>query len=215
MKVLIADDDPVARRMLEVMLPRWGYEVVLAADGVAAWQILRKPERPQLAVLDWMMPGMDGLEVVRKLRALPNPEPLYLLMLTDKGGKENVIAGLDAGADDYMTKPFEREELRARLRVGQRLLELQSHLSQRVRELGDALTRVKQLQGLLPICSYCKRIRHDGDYWQQVETYIAAHSEAQFSHGICPTCYDSVVKPELEQMGVAAPAIVSGQDQPA
>jgi CheY-like chemotaxis protein len=215
MKVLVADDDPVARRMLEAMLPRWGYEVVLAADGVAAWQILRKLDRPQLAVLDWMMPGMDGLEVVRKLRALPHPNPLYLLMLTAKGGKENVIAGLDAGADDYMTKPFEREELRARLRVGQRILELQSNLSQRVQELAEALARVKQLQGLLPICAYCKRIRDDGNYWQQVDAYIAEHSEIQFSHSICPACYDSVVKPELEQMGLTAPPFTPRQDQPA
>lgn len=207
MKILIAEDDPVSRRMLEVMLPRWGYDVIVAADGVTAWQVMRKGDRPQLAILDWMMPGMDGVEVCRKLRAMPAPEPMYLLLLTAKGGKENIVAGLEAGADDYMTKPFEREELRARLRVGQRILELQTNLAQRVRELGDALTRVKQLQGLLPICAYCKRIRDDGNYWQQVESFIAAHSEAQFSHSICPACYERVVKPELEQLGVTAPAL--------
>lgn len=207
MKILIAEDDPVSRRMLEVMLPRWGYEVLVAADGVTAWQIMRKADRPQLAILDWMMPGMDGVEICHRLRTLPAPEPMYLLLLTAKGGKENIVAGLEAGADDYMTKPFEREELRARLRVGQRILELQTNLAQRVHELGEALTRVKQLQGLLPICAYCKRIRDDGNYWQQVESFVAAHSEAQFSHSICPTCYERVVKPELEQLGVTPPSL--------
>ncbi len=212
MKVLVAEDDLVARRTLEAMLSRWGYEVTLAADGVAAWQILRQPDRPLLAVLDWMLPVMDGLEVVRKVRTLPHQDALYIIMFTAKGGKENVIAGLNAGADDCLIKPFEREELRARLRVGQRILKLQSSLAQRVRELGEALASVKQLQGLLPICSYCKRIRHDGDYWQQVEMFIAAHSDAQFSHSICPSCYESIVTPELEQLGATPSDAVPEQD---
>src|SRR5262245_8056265 len=122
--------------MLEVMLPRWGYEVCTAADGVNAWQMLRMAERPKLAILDWMMPGMDGLEICQKVRALPPAGPLYLVLLTAKGGKEDVVAGLEAGADDYMTKPFEKEELRARLLVGQRILDLQTRLAQRVQELG-------------------------------------------------------------------------------
>ena len=205
MKVLVAEDDPISRRRLEALLVRWGYNPVCLEDGITAWQILRRNDRPQLAILDWMMPGMDGVEICRKVRAMPESEPIYLLLLTARGGKENTVIGLDAGADDYMTKPFEKEELRARLRVGQRILELQSNLSQRVKELGEALQRVKQLQGLLPICAYCKRIRDDGNYWQQVESFIAAHTEAQFSHSICPTCYDDFVKPELDQIGLKLP----------
>src|SRR5262249_40217165 len=200
MKTLVAEDDPVSRRMLEVLLPRWGYEVRVAADGLTAWQALQENDRPQLAILDWMMPGMDGVEVCRQVRAMPVGEPIYLLLLTAKGGTEDIVAGLEAGADDYMTKPFERAELRARLRVGQRILDLQTSLAERVKELSDSLAREKKLEGLLPICAYCKKIRDDQNYWQKVELFISAHSRAQFSHGICPSCYESVVKPELEQL---------------
>jgi hypothetical protein len=99
-----------------------------------------------------------------------------------------------------VTKPFNREELRARVQGGARVVELQRSLAERVEELEQALARVKQLQGLLPICSYCKKIRDDRNYWQQVEAYIGEHSEAVFSHGICPDCFDKFVKPELNKV---------------
>jgi DNA-binding response OmpR family regulator len=111
-----------------------------------------------------------------------------------------VVAGLQAGGDDYVTKPFDREELHARVKVGLRILQLQMNLADRVRELEEALASVKQLQGLLPICSYCKKIRDDQNYWQQVEGYISEHSGAVFSHGICPECYDKFVRPELKKL---------------
>ena len=114
---------------------------------------------------------------------------MYLLLVTAREGRSDVVAGLDAGADDYVIKPFDPEELRARVAVGVRVLGLQQKLAERVAELQTALSNVKQLRGLLPICSYCKRIRGDDQYWTQVEGYIAQHSDAQFSHGICPTCY--------------------------
>lgn len=107
------------------------------------------------------------------------------------------MRGLDAGADDYIIKPFNREELRARVKVGVRILDLQNNLAGRVSELERAMAGVKQLQGLLPICCYCKKIRDDQNYWQQVEGYISRHSEAQFSHGVCPDCFEKIVKPEL------------------
>lgn len=198
MKVLVAEDDNVSRLMLEAALEKWGYNVVVVADGVEAWRVLQREDAPKLAILDWMMPGMDGLEICRKLREAPLTRPAYIILLTARDSRDDVVLGLLAGADDYVTKPFERKELRARVQVGERVVELQSALADRVRELEDALARVKQLQGLLPICSYCKKIRNDRNYWQQVEGYISEHSEAQFSHGICPECYDRFVKPELE-----------------
>ena len=110
----------------------------------------------------------------------------------------DLVTGLNAGADDYVTKPFDPEELRARVQVGVRILTLQKNLAERVEELQAALSNVKQLRGLLPICSYCKRIRGDDQYWQQLEGYIAEHSDAQFSHGICPTCY-ATISAELDR----------------
>jgi sigma-B regulation protein RsbU (phosphoserine phosphatase) len=197
MKVLIADDDAVCRRMLQVHLLQWGYEAAVASDGETAWRVLNGIDPPSLAILDWMMPVIDGVELCRRVRAAPRATPAYLILLTACGGNESVVTGLEAGADDYVTKPFHSDELRARLRVGVRVVELQTSLAERVSDLECALARVKLLQGLLPICSYCKKIRGDSNYWQQVEGYIFEHSEAQFSHGICPDCYEKVVKPEL------------------
>ncbi|MGI9069273.1 MAG: response regulator transcription factor [Pyrinomonadaceae bacterium] len=201
MKILIAEDDPVSRRVLEATLEKFGYEVVVAADGAEAWAVLQCHNAPSLAILDWMMPELDGVEICRRLRGIPNATPPYLILLTAKFGKENVVAGLDAGANDYLTKPFDRAELRARVRVGAQVLELQTNLAARVSELEDALAQVKQLQGLLPICSYCKKIRDEQNFWQRIDSYITDHADVQFSHGICPDCYREVVEP---QFGITA-----------
>jgi DNA-binding response OmpR family regulator len=199
MKMLIAEDDLVSRRVLRAALSEWGYEVVEAADGVAALRLLQGPDAPRLAVLDWMMPGLDGVEVCRQIRAQPTAEPPYLILLTGRGDKDDIVAGLTSGANDYIAKPYDRKELHARVGVGRQVVELQASLAARVRELEEALAQVKHLQGLLPICSYCKKVRDDQNYWQQVEDYIADHSEARFSHGICPECWEKEVKPQLEQ----------------
>ena len=198
-KILIAEDDEVSRRMLQVFLLRWGYEVVIAKDGEEAWRVLESADAPKLAILDWMMPVLDGVEICRRVRLAPRASPAYLILLTARGDNQDIVRGLDAGADDYVTKPFNKDEMRARLNVGVRVVELQANLADRVIELERALAGVNQLQGLLPICSYCKKIRDDKNYWQQVEGYISAHSEAQFSHGICPDCYEKIVQPELQK----------------
>jgi CheY-like chemotaxis protein len=197
-KVLIADDDVVTRRLLEATLKSWSYEVCSATDGAEALRILEGGARPDIALLDWQMPEKDGPEVCRIIRARPQTLPVYLILLTTLGGRQNIVQGLQAGADDYITKPFDREELHARLGVGRRIVELQRSLMERVQQLEDALASVKQLQGLVPICCYCKKIRNDANYWQQLETYISAHSEATFSHGICPECLEKLMKPEPE-----------------
>jgi len=199
MRILIAEDDEVSRCVLEATLLKWGYEVLTVADGVEALRRLESENPPELAILDWMMPGLDGLEVCRSLRQSVRSLPSYIILLTAREGRDNLVQGLEAGADDYLTKPFDRDELRARLKVGLRIVLLQRHLAERVRQLEEALGRVKQLQGLLPICSYCKKIRKDQGYWEQVESYISDHSEAQFSHGICPECYDKFVTPQFQE----------------
>lgn len=196
--VLVADDDPVSLRVLQKALEKWGHKVVLARNGTEAWQILTRPEAPQMAILDWMMPGMDGPTICQRARAAPSITTPYLILLTARNDYGDIVNGLEAGANDYVIKPFNRAELRARVRVGLRVLELQRKLSERVTDLEVALKQVKQLRGLLPICMYCKKIRNDGDYWQQVETYISDHSEAEFSHGICPGCYEKLMKSHVE-----------------
>jgi CheY-like chemotaxis protein len=192
MKVLIAEDDPVFRYALEVLLPGWGYEAVCAADGLAAWGALQAPDPPRLAVLDWTMPGLDGPEVCRRARRTPGLERTYLILVTGRSRPGDVVKGLNAGADEHVAKPIEFAELQARLNAGRRIVELQARLEERAREAEEALARVRQLQGLLPICAWCKKVRDDGDYWRQVEDYLGRHLDIRCTHGICPDCYTGV-----------------------
>jgi phosphoserine phosphatase RsbU/P len=201
---LVADDDRVTTEILARTLERWDFAVAVARGGAEAWEYLRATTSPTLAILDWMMPEMDGPEVCRRVRRDLPLANMYLVLLTAREGPRDLITGLDAGADDYITKPFDAEELRARVQVGVRVLNLQERLAERVAELQKALANVKQLRGLLPICSYCKRIRGDDQYWQQLEGYVAEHSDAQFSHGICPTCY-AALSAELDKEENAPP----------
>ncbi len=134
MKVLIAEDDPVSRYLLKATLLKWEYTVVTCVDGDEAWKTLQQEDAPSLIILDWMMPGMDGVEVCRKVRENLKERFIYIMILTAKGRSEDMVAGLEAGADDYIVKPFNREELQARLRVGVRMLDLQQNLGDRIRE---------------------------------------------------------------------------------
>ena len=197
MRVLVAEDDRIAAAVLAQTLTRWNFDVTVVGDGAEAWRVLRDASWPTLAILDWMMPEVDGAEVCRRVREQRPLANMYLMLLTSLESRSHVVAGLEAGADDYLVKPFDPDELRARVNVGVRVLTLREMLSERVAELQTALANVKQLHGLLPICSYCKRIRGDDQYWQQVEKYIADRSDAQFSHSICPTCFVKLEK-EME-----------------
>ena len=196
MRVLIAEDDRPSRRLLEATLTQWGYEVLSAADGTEAWQALQQDDRPQLVVLDLEMPGLDGIEVCRRVREISDSQLPYIIFLSAWEEKNDITDGLLAGADDYVTKPFDSDELRARIQVGARVVKLQEVLTGRLRELEEALSRIKQLHGLLPICASCKKIRDDKGYWNQIESYISDHSDAEFSHGICPDCAKSLY-PEI------------------
>jgi diguanylate cyclase (GGDEF)-like protein len=128
MRILIAEDDPVSCHMLKATLSKWGYEVIVARNGLEAWNVLQSPECPPLAILDWMMPEIDGVQLCRKFRELKKEPYVYVLLLTAKSRKEDVIEGIEAGADDYLTKPFNRQELKVRLRAGVRIVELQAKL---------------------------------------------------------------------------------------
>lgn len=183
MRVLVVEDDPVSRRILTGALESLGHETLLAEDGEEAW--LRLAAEPvEVVITDWMMPRVDGLELTRRIRARTRERYTWVLLLTALRGKERFLDAMAAGADDFMSKPLDREELHARLVVAERILGLQHE--------------VRQLEGLLPICSYCKRIRDEGDQWSQMEVYVTRRTEAQFSHGICPACYERHLKPQLE-----------------
>ena len=145
MKILIADDDAVPRRLLQAALVKMGCDVVTAREGAEAWRILQSAETPQLAILDWLMPGMDGVEICRAVRRQPNAPYVYIILLTSKDRKEDIIAGLDAGADDYLIKPFDPHELQVRLRAGQRILELQSQLLTSLEKLAQAHQREMEI----------------------------------------------------------------------
>ncbi|HCU35405.1 MAG TPA: response regulator [Armatimonadetes bacterium] len=188
MRILIAEDDITSRKILSAVLRKHGHEVVETADGAEAWEALAGPDAPRIAILDWVMPQMDGVEVCRRLHAIPSDQPTYVIMLTSRNEREDLIEGLDAGANDYLSKPYDQSELRARVAVGCRMVELQAQLAAKIDELQDALDRVKTLQGILPICMHCKSIRDDEGYWQRVESYVETHSDALFSHGLCPDC---------------------------
>lgn len=148
MRILVAEDDPVSGRMLQSLLGDWGYEVVLVRDGNKAWDALQRDDAPQLAVIDWIMPGMDGVALCRKLRQQAREPYVYVVLLTGKGQKEDTVKGLDAGADDYITKPFDPSELKVRLRAGRRILDLQAQLITVREALYDQATH-DPLTGLL------------------------------------------------------------------
>jgi DNA-binding response OmpR family regulator len=149
MKILVADDDFDLRLALQTTLPRWGFEVMSASDGVEAWQALQAADAPRLAILDWMMPGLDGLEVCKLVRDHPGTASTYIMLLTARRDKADLVTGLVGGADDYVVKPVEFEELRGRLHAARRLVEMQEQLAERGRQLEEARERINQLEGLL------------------------------------------------------------------
>ncbi len=200
MNILVAEDNLISAKMLQEILKSEGHDVTLAKDGVAAWNLLDGgKDPPAIAILDWMMPGMDGVQLCRKIRDDPRLRHIYIMMLSALDRKEEIATGLNAGANDYVTKPFNLVELKARISVGVRVASLEGELAARVTELEKALLEVKQLKQFLPICAYCKKVRNDDNYWQQIEHYISDHLDTQFSHGICPECFKKVVEPMLEQ----------------
>jgi len=205
MKALVAEDDATSRSLLAAILKTWGYDLVIAENGGEAWEIMHRLDAPQLALIDWNMPQLDGIEVIRRIRALGNQEPPYIILLTSRKEKGDIVLCLEAGANDYLAKPFDHQELKARLNVGRRMVELQSSLVASMRKLETALADLKTLRGIIPICASCKKIRDDTGFWNQVEEYLRDHSEARFSHGICPSCMERLY-PDLKWEDAEEPA---------
>jgi DNA-binding response OmpR family regulator len=205
-RILIADDDAALRHALFVRLSAWGYETVLCADGLEARVLLRSGHPPPLALLDRNMPGVGGLELCREIRALPSLASMYVLILTGATPREDMMAGLDCGADEYIGKPIHWELLRVRLQIGARIVTLQQSLAQRVIELQTALDRVKVLHALLPVCSCCRRIRDDHDYRQQLQRYAETRTDLPLSDGVCPPCVERAER----QLGLRANGAPAG-----
>ena len=190
MKILAVEDDVVARTILRQALRRLGHDVVEAGDGEQAWERLQS-DPARVVVSDWMMPHSDGLDLCRRIRHRAGAEYIYFILLTGRDAtSENQKEAADAGVDDFLTKPLDFSELWMRLRVAERILKY--------------TTQVRQLEEMLPICSYCKKIRDDQNYWQQIEGYISERTGSDFSHSVCPDCYQRVVLPELEAIKATA-----------
>lgn len=173
MKILIVEDDTVSSLVLAAKLKKLGHEVLNAENGRDAWFAFLR-ESPRIVITDWMMPVVDGLELCRMIRSEHRVQYTYIIMLTALGGKGSYLEGMNAGADDFVTKPFDMESLKARLRVAERIIHLQA--------------AVNQLEGLLPICSYCKKIRDENNIWQPLEYYVANRTDTSFAQTVCPTC---------------------------
>ena len=184
MRILVVEDDIDARQMLQVLLQLEGHSVVTAGNGNEGWAVFLK-DRFSAVLSDWLMPESDGLDLCRKIRKLETAHYTYIILLTALQGKTNYLEAIHAGADDFVSKPYDPEVLTSRLLVAERIVTLQD--------------RVKRLEGILSTCMYCKKIRDEQDRWISIESYITRRSDASFSHGVCPECYDTIVKPELDR----------------
>ncbi len=178
-RVLIAEDDLVSAKVLSALLKPLGYDVISARDGDEAWELFNA-EPTRLIVSDWMMPGADGLSLCQKVRDRPGiPYTYFILLTANRTTPENYTLATDAGVDDFLTKPIDREALQMRLRVAERILQFTAE--------------IRQLKELIPICVYCRKVRDEQDYWEQVETYIQKETGSRFSHGACPECCEKEI----------------------
>ena len=198
MHVLIAEDDAVSRRVLEDAVTAAGHDVTLVEDGQAAWDKLQT-ETFDLVISDWVMPEMDGLELCRRVRAREDAPFCHMMLVTSRNATEDIVRGIMAGANVFITKPFDRAVLTARLHAAERVIDLERSLASRVTELEDALNEIATLRQLLPICSYCKNVRdEDTQTWSDIEEHLHHHGQTDFTHSVCPTCYDDRIRPMLD-----------------
>jgi sigma-B regulation protein RsbU (phosphoserine phosphatase) len=185
MKILVVEDDALTREALTGAVRKFGHEPIVAEDGDRAWHLYQEDSDIRVVVTDWIMPKCDGLELCRRIRGNRERAYTYILLLTIKSGKESFLEGMQAGADDFTTKPFDWDELEARVSVAERILGLHTELS--------------RLEQLLPICCYCKNIQDGRTEWIPVETFVTRQTSSELTHTICPDCYETEVKPQLEE----------------
>lgn len=191
MKVLLIENDPLARLYMEASLATLGLVSEIAESVDEARRIITATSDIRLIVCDWMLPDQSGLELCRWVRARKVDYLYFIIYTPHDASKENEDAAIDAGVDDFLQKPVNLRELRIRLHVARRIL--------------DSAAHIRELQGLVPICSYCKSVRKDQDYWQRIEQYMAARTGSEFTHSVCPSCYDEHIVPQLESMNIVPP----------
>lgn len=183
-KIHIVEDDPTTRRLLENLTSLLGYEIASYDNGDEAWEAFAV-EDPKIVISDWKIPGKDGLELCRRLRQMRTDSYTYFILITaQKRSRTNLEFAIDAGVDDFLKKPIGSDEIWSRLRVAERILGFNS--------------QVKTLESLIPICAYCKKVRNDGDLWEQIEQYVNQRTGADFTHSICPPCLEKHVRPQLK-----------------
>lgn len=187
MRILAVEDDPVALTILENSLLALGHDVSSTRDGEQAWQTLQE-RNIRLVVCDWNMPVLNGLELCQRVRAVQSEYVYFILLTNVEATAENRDIALAAGVDDFLSKPIDLQDLKMRIHVASRILNFTSH--------------IKQLESFIPICSYCKNVRDDKSYWQRIERYVAERTGAEFSHSVCPDCYQKHVVPQLTALGI-------------
>ncbi len=185
MKILVADDDRLTCSLLRGVFSKLGHDVITVNNGMDAWRKL-KEERIHLVTLDWMMPGLEGVQVCKRLRAEPGAHYTYAILVTGKLEESSFRMGMAAGADDFLTKPVDIGLLATRLRVAERILRLEQ-------EVGE-------LKAALPVCIYCRRIRTDDEAWAKIEQYLAAHADVELSENVCRECYEKHLAAEINSL---------------
>ncbi len=210
-RVLIADDDERPRQLLAHYLKSWGFHVVACHDGMEAVRLLEADHAPALALIDWKMPGLEGVEICRRIRGRPGRHPYtYIILVT---GQPDAAAGLEAGADDFVTKPYNVDELRARLTVGQRVVGLERRLAEHIEKLREALDQIGQLPdagGPVCICPVCKQTRNEKENWQPIETYLREHAGTHSVHETCPDCLEKIQQQARDANPLRHPPIAAG-----
>ena len=191
-RVLCVDDDPATQVVLSGIIEDAGWQPELALNATAARQVVEANPDIQVVLLDWMLPDGSGVDLCRELKAVSGAS-LYVILVTVRGAPEDVETGLDAGADDYLVKPVSPVEVRARVRSGFRAADAQRQLAERLAQLEQALKRVSNLESLLPLCMYCRRI-NSSETWQSVEDYLWEHVDVKVSHGCCPDCLSKLTR---------------------